>query len=85
MLLMTPAAVHRIAFNGADDEGFYRLGSGLVIAAAAPLAVGIAADVAVVFYKITGSAGITAAAGGAAFALLAGVWFAWPAWLRARS
>jgi hypothetical protein len=85
MLLMTPAAVHRIAFNGADDEGFYRLGSGLVIAATAPLAIGIAADVAVVFYKITGSAGITAAAGGAAFALLAGVWFAWPAWLRARS
>ena len=84
MLLMTPAAVHRIAFNGADDEGFYRLGSGLVIGAAAPLAIGIAADVAVVFYKITGSDSATAAAGLGAFALLCAVWFAWPAWLRAR-
>lgn len=85
MLLMTPAAVHRIAFNGADDEGFYRLGSGLVIAAAAPLAIGIAADVAVVFHIVTGSDGVTAAAGLAAAALLCGVWFAWPMALRARS
>lgn len=85
MLLMTPAAVHRIAFDGADDEGFYRLGAGLVIAAAFPLAIGIAADVAVVFYKVTESGGVTAAAGCAAAALLLGVWYVWPAWLRMRN
>jgi hypothetical protein len=52
---MTPAAVHRIAFAGEDDAGFFRIGSLLVIAASCPLAFGIAADVAVVFYKISRS------------------------------
>lgn len=47
---MTPAALHRIAFHGEDDAGFFRIGSALVIAASIPLAVGIAADTAVVFF-----------------------------------
>ena len=46
---MTPAALHRIAFHGEDDVSFFRIGSALVIAASIPLAIGIAADIAVVF------------------------------------
>jgi hypothetical protein len=57
-LSMTPAALHRIAFGGEDDPTFLRIGSGLVIAAAFPLALGIAADIYVVFLKISDQAGI---------------------------
>jgi len=53
LLLMTPAALHRIAFHGEDDASFFRIGSALVIAASIPLAIGIAADIAVVFFKVT--------------------------------
>src|SRR2546423_10121193 len=41
ILLMAPAAFHRITFNGENTESFYRLGSALVLAAAAPLRGGI--------------------------------------------
>jgi len=48
---MTPTAVHRLGFQGEDDPAFFRIGSRLVIAASIPLAIGIAADVAVVFLR----------------------------------
>jgi hypothetical protein len=82
VLLMTPAAVHRIGFDGEDDPVFFRIGSSLVIAGTIPLAIGIAADVAVVFFKATESANIAVAAGVAALAVLIGFWFAYPAWRR---
>jgi hypothetical protein len=50
---MTPAALHRESSDGNDSEFFLRLGSGLVVAATLPLALGVAADVYVVFIKIT--------------------------------
>jgi hypothetical protein len=82
MLLMTPAAVHRIAYDGEDNATFFRIGSALVIGAALPLAIGMAADVAVVFYKITQSFSSSFGAGAAALALLLGMWFGYPTWLR---
>jgi len=82
VVLMTPAAVHRIGFDGEDDPVFFRIGSSLVIAGTIPLAIGIAADVAVVFFKATESANIAVAAGVAALAVLIGFWFAYPAWRR---
>jgi lysylphosphatidylglycerol synthetase-like protein (DUF2156 family) len=44
MLLLTPAAIHRKAFGGADNQTSHTLGSRIVSAALAPLAVGIALD-----------------------------------------
>jgi hypothetical protein len=44
IVLMTPAALHRLSFGGEDSDTFLRLGSGLVIAAPMLLALGIAAD-----------------------------------------
>ena len=44
ILLMAPAAFHRIAFGGENTEGFFRIGSRLVIASALPLALGISGD-----------------------------------------
>jgi hypothetical protein len=58
ILLMAPAAFHRIGFGGDETEEFYRIGSAFVIAATVPLALGIAADVFVSATTATGSARI---------------------------
>jgi hypothetical protein len=50
VLLMTPAALHRIGFRGEDSPSFFRIGPWLVVAGFVPLA-GIAAEVSVVFFK----------------------------------
>jgi Family of unknown function (DUF6328) len=81
-LLMTPAPLHRIAFRGEDDETFFRIGSTLVIAAAFPLALGISADVYVVFFEVSKSAKIGAVTAFVALAVLLGLWFAYPTWRR---
>ena len=81
-LLMTPAALHRITFGGESDPTFFRIGSGLVIAAAFPLALGIAADIYVVFLKISDQAGIALAAAISSLLVLLGLWFAYPVWRR---
>jgi hypothetical protein len=83
ILLMAPAAFHRISFGGENAESFYRLGSALVIAAAVPLAGGIAGDLYVAVTKAfdTPRAGMAAAA--AAAVVLVGLWFVQPLLLRA--
>jgi hypothetical protein len=82
LLLMTPAALHRIAFHGEDDASFFRIGSALVIAASIPLAVGIAADIAVVFFKVTDSMRSASVWGAVALCILLGVWLGYPIWRR---
>jgi Family of unknown function (DUF6328) len=85
VLLMTPAAVHRLGFQGEDDSEFFKIGSRLVVAASIPLAIGIASDVAVVFFKTTESTGVALSAGAAALVALLGFWLAYPIWHRLRS
>jgi hypothetical protein len=82
ILLMTPAAFHRIAFAGEDTEGFHRLGSLFVVAATFPLAIGIAADVYVAISKATDSPLVGAGASGAALVVLLSLWYLQPALLR---
>jgi hypothetical protein len=82
LLLMTPAALHRIAFHGEDDPRFFSIGSALVVAASTPLAAGIAADIAVVFFKVTDSMGDATVAGVTALCVLLGVWLGYPIWRR---
>jgi hypothetical protein len=84
VLLMTPAAVHRLGFQGEDDTEFFRIGSRLVIAASIPLAIGISSDVAVVFFKTTESTSVALSAGAAALLALLGFWLAYPLWHRVR-
>jgi hypothetical protein len=84
VLLMTPAAVHRLAFDGEDNSDFFRIGSRLVIAASIPLAIGISSDVAVVFFKTTESTSIALGAGAAALLALLGFWLAYPLLHRVR-
>jgi hypothetical protein len=82
LLLMTPAALHRIAFHGEDDASFFKMGSALVVAASIPLATGIAADIAVVLFKVTDSMVDALASGCLALFVLLGVWLVYPIWRR---
>jgi hypothetical protein len=56
ILLMAPAAYHRIVYAGEDAAEFHRTGSILVTAATVPLALGMSADLFVVMAKIAGTA-----------------------------
>ncbi len=78
VLLMAPAAYHRLVYAGEDSEGFLRIGSLFVTWSTVPLALGLAADVYVVCTKIFASNVAAAAAGLAVLALLIGLWHALP-------
>jgi hypothetical protein len=84
VLLLAPAAYHRIVYDGADDPHFHRLASRLLLAATVFLALGLAADTYVVVVRITGSAmaGIWLAV--AVALVLVGLWHVWPWWMRVR-
>ena len=78
VLLMAPAAYHRIAYGGEVSADMLRVGSVLVTAATIPLALGLAGDTYVVITKVTASDTVAAVAAGAAFVLLVGLWHAFP-------
>jgi Family of unknown function (DUF6328) len=85
LLLMTPAALHRIAFHGEDDRSFFKIGSALVVGASIPLASGISGDIAVVFFKVTESMFAALVSGCLSLFVLLGVWLAYPVWRRLNS
>ena len=66
IFLMTPAALHRLSFGGEDSDTFLRLASWLVITAPLFLALGIAAELYVLFEKVLANSGfaLTASLGG---------------------
>ncbi len=84
VLLMTPAAYHRIVESGEDSESFHRLASGLVLAAMAFLALGIATDFLVVVDKVSGSIAWGIIAGGIVLVLFYGLWFGYSLYCRQR-
>ena len=83
ILLMAPAAIHRLSFGGEDTPRMLRIGSGLVTAALLPLSLGIAGDITVAVGKSLDSEALGVAAGLLILALLLG-WYAWPLLVRAR-
>jgi hypothetical protein len=80
ILLMAPAAYHRIVYAGEDSEAFHRTGSRFVAWSTVPLAAGLAADVFVVWTKIAGSMLVSTAVGLTVLLLLLGFWHGLP-WL----
>ena len=83
VLLISPAAIHRIAFDGADDPRFLRLASRFVTAALIPLALGVASEMYVAGVRLLpGSPVVVWTAAGVACVLL-GFWYALPLALRA--
>ena len=85
ILLMAPAAYHRIVEEGEDTEHFHKIASRFLIASMIPLALGICGDLFVVVRKVTESA--TAAIICAALALLFfyGLWFGYTIYRRSQN
>ena len=82
IVMMTPAALHRLSFDGEDSSRFFRLGSALVISGPAFLAAGISTETYVVFVKALNSYPAAITASIAALVVLTGFWYAWPLALR---
>lgn len=75
ILLMAPAAYHRIVEQGEDTEHFHRIAGRLVLAAMVPLALGISLDFYVVIKKVTESLSLAIGGAGLALVVFYGLWF----------
>lgn len=75
VLLMTPAAYHRIVERGEETEHFHGLASRLLIAALVPLALALAGDVYVVVQKVTESPLVSVVSALVTLALFWELWF----------
>ena len=84
ILLMAPAAFHRITYSGENTETFHRLGSALILAAAVPLGGGIVGDLYVAVEKGLHQPAIAAAVAAVAFVGLIALWLVQPLLLRAK-
>lgn len=82
ILLMTPAAYHRIVEQGEETEHFHTFASRMMLAAMAPLALGVCGDFFVVARKVTDATIFSAMAAGIALALFYGFWFGLTAYWR---
>lgn len=83
-LVMLPAAYHRLAEPGQVSLHAIKISSRAICYALAPLAAGLALDIAVVLYMVVGSGPVSAGGGMAALLLLLGMWFAYPLHARRR-
>ena len=84
VLLVAPAAFHRIAFGGNDTVRFYGIGSRLITLALLPLALGVSGDVYVAIERILGSGSAAIGTAVGSFVLLSVFWFFYPLYLRWR-
>jgi len=84
VLLIMPAALHRLTFGGDDSARFLRIGSGIVIAAPLFLAAGISAENYVVFQKVIGNEASSAIGAVATFLTIMVCWYAVPLVMRSQ-
>jgi len=75
ILLMTPAAYHRIVENGEESEQFHDFAGRILLAAMAALGLGVCGDLFVVAWKVTESIELASAAAVLMLALSYGLWF----------
>jgi hypothetical protein len=75
VLLMAPAAFHRIVERGEDTERLHRFSSAMLLSAMVPLALGLAGDFYVVLAKVLDSASVAAALAAASLVFFYGLWF----------
>ena len=83
VLLLAPAALHRLAFKGEDVPIVHTVGSILVTAALAALALGLAAEVMVAIGALTDQPAIGALTAAVVLLVLFGLWYLWPLAIRA--
>jgi hypothetical protein len=82
LLLMAPAAYHRLSSEGDATEDVLTFGTIVLLSAMVPLALGLAADFYVVLNKSLHDPTAAAAGGALCAALMLGGWFALPFALR---
>jgi hypothetical protein len=75
VLLMTPAAYHRIVERGEETEHFHRFASKMLVASLVPLALALAGDVYVVVQKVTESQLVSVVSALVILALFWELWF----------
>jgi hypothetical protein len=84
ILIMTPAAYHRIVERGEDTEHFHNVASRLLLASMITLPIGICGDLFVVIRKVTESTSISLAVSLMALAVFYGLWFGFTIYLRSK-
>jgi Family of unknown function (DUF6328) len=82
ILLITPAAWHRLVEHGENSEGFHRFASAMLMAALVPLALGLGGDFYLVTQKVTGSAVVAASMSAALGLVFFVLWFGIGLWRR---
>lgn len=82
VLLITPAAYHRLVYAGNNEPSFHRLASRLLLSASIFLALGLAADTYVVALKISENSEIAVSLALIAVVVLGALWIVWPWWVR---
>jgi len=75
ILLMTPAAYHRMVEEGENTEHFHRFASRMVVAAMVPLALGLSGDFFVVIRQVTDSPPLALIGMLLLLAFFYGLWF----------
>ncbi|MDT4895134.1 MAG: hypothetical protein QOH25_211 [Acidobacteriota bacterium] len=84
VLLMTPAAYHRIVERGEETKHFHRFASRILVAAMIPLALGVSGDLFVVVRKVTESTTSAAASAIVSLLFFYGLWFGFTLYRRNR-
>ena len=75
VLLITPAAYHRMVERGEETEHFHRFSSKVLVAALVPLALALASDVYVVVQKVTESQLVSVVSALVVLAIFWELWF----------
>ena len=84
ILLLAPAAYHRIVENGEETTGFYRIAHILIVSSLPPLAVGVCGDFFIVVFKITGKMSLSLAGCLMMLTTFVGLWFGYTLYRRHR-
>ena len=84
ILLIAPAAYHRIALCGEDSEQFIRFASRWLCIALVPLALALTGDATVVVWKVTHSMELALSVAVASLLATLGFWFGYMYWRRGR-
>jgi hypothetical protein len=82
LLLLVPAAYHRIAEHGEITERFHVVASRFVVAALVPLALALSCDLYVVTHKVLKSDALAVGAALTALLAMSGAWFGYTLWMR---
>jgi hypothetical protein len=82
VLLITPAAYHRIHEAGEDTEGFHKVAGRLLLMSLVFLGPGMAGDLFLVIAKVTQSPGAAGVSDGLLLLAFYGLWFGVSAWRR---